>query len=137
VEKSCLTRQQLDRIDRDMSELRELTYRQVELVEKGKLKGQIVERSLKLLGVVERPYGELSNASTKDKSLRSLAKANRLASPASARNHVCDASVQRKIKGGKQDRIAECDKHQLVIHGLLPENLIRSARPLTFIPLRN
>jgi hypothetical protein len=49
AEKSRLTRQRLDRIDRHMAELRELTYRQVELVEKGKLKGQIVDRALKLL----------------------------------------------------------------------------------------
>ena len=49
AEKSCLTRQQLDRIDCHMAELRELTYRQVELVEKGKLKGQVVDRALKLL----------------------------------------------------------------------------------------
>jgi hypothetical protein len=49
AEKSRLTRQQLDRIDRHIAELRELTYRQVELVEKGKLKGQIVDRALKLL----------------------------------------------------------------------------------------
>ena len=39
AEKSHLTRQQLDRIDSHMAELRELTYGQVELVEKGKLKG--------------------------------------------------------------------------------------------------
>src|SRR5262249_48397504 len=37
----------LDRIDGHMAELRELTYRQVELVEKGNLKGQIVERAVK------------------------------------------------------------------------------------------
>ena len=36
AEKSLVTRQQLDRIDCHMAELRELTYRQVELVEKGK-----------------------------------------------------------------------------------------------------
>src|SRR5215469_11268743 len=40
AEKSRLTHQQLDRIDYDMAELRELTYRQVELVENGNLKGQ-------------------------------------------------------------------------------------------------
>ena len=49
AEKSRLTRQQLDRIDGHMAELKELTYKQVELVEKGKLKGQIVDRALKLL----------------------------------------------------------------------------------------
>src|SRR6516164_2910028 len=52
VEKSCLTRQQLDRIDCHMTELRELTYRQVELVEKDKLKGQLVERAAKLLALL-------------------------------------------------------------------------------------
>jgi hypothetical protein len=35
AEKSRLTHQQLDRIDCHMAELRELSYRQVELVEKG------------------------------------------------------------------------------------------------------
>jgi len=49
AEKSRLTHQQLDRIDGHMAELRELTYRQVELVEKGKLKGQLVERAANLL----------------------------------------------------------------------------------------
>jgi len=52
AEKSRLTRQQLDRIDGHMAELRELTYRQVELVEKGNLKGQIVERAVKLLATL-------------------------------------------------------------------------------------
>src|SRR5215472_377578 len=52
AEKSHLTRQQLDRIDGHMAELRELTYRQVELVEKGNLKGQIVERAVKLLALL-------------------------------------------------------------------------------------
>jgi hypothetical protein len=47
-----LTSQQLDRIDGHMAELRELTYRQVELVEKGNLKGQIVERAAKLLALL-------------------------------------------------------------------------------------
>jgi hypothetical protein len=49
ADKSRLTCQRLDRIDGHMAELRELTYRQVELVEKGNLKGQIVERAVKLL----------------------------------------------------------------------------------------
>ena len=49
AEKSRLTCQRLDRIDCRMAELRELTYRQVELVEKGNLKGQMVERAVKLL----------------------------------------------------------------------------------------
>jgi hypothetical protein len=52
AEKSLVTRQQLDRIDCHMAELRELTYRQVELVEKGKLKGQFVERAAKLLALL-------------------------------------------------------------------------------------
>ena len=52
AEKSRLTHQQLDRIDCHMTELRELTYRQVELVEKGNLKGQIVERAAKLLALL-------------------------------------------------------------------------------------
>ena len=52
AEKSRLTRQQLDRIDCHMAELRELTDRQVELVEKGNLKGQIVERAVKLLALL-------------------------------------------------------------------------------------
>ncbi len=52
AEKSRLTRQQLDRIDGHMAELRELTYRQVELVEKGKLKGRVVERAAKLLALL-------------------------------------------------------------------------------------
>ena len=49
ADKSRLTCQQLDRIDGHMAELREPTYKQVELVEKGNLKGQIVERAVKLL----------------------------------------------------------------------------------------
>jgi hypothetical protein len=52
AEKSRLTRQQLDRIDCHMTELRKLTYRQVELVEKGNFKGQIVERAVKLLATL-------------------------------------------------------------------------------------
>jgi hypothetical protein len=52
AEKSLVTRQQLDRIDCHMAELRELTYRQVELVEKGKLQGQFVERAAKLLALL-------------------------------------------------------------------------------------
>jgi hypothetical protein len=52
AEKSRLTHQQLDRIDGHMAELRELTYRQVELVEKGKLKGQLVERAANLLALL-------------------------------------------------------------------------------------
>jgi hypothetical protein len=52
AEKSRLTSQQLDRIDCHMTELRELTYRQVELVEKGNLKGRMVERAAKLLALL-------------------------------------------------------------------------------------
>src|SRR5262249_17007913 len=52
AEKSRQTRQQLDRIDCHMAELRELTYRQVELVERGNLKGQIVERAVNLLALL-------------------------------------------------------------------------------------
>ena len=42
----------MDRIDRHMAELGELTYRQVEIVEKCNLKGQIVERAVKLLALL-------------------------------------------------------------------------------------
>ena len=49
AEKSCPTRQELDRIDCHMAALRQLIYRQVELVEKDKLKGHNVKRALKLL----------------------------------------------------------------------------------------
>ena len=52
AEKSRLTHQQLGRIDCHMAQLRELAYRQVELVEKGKLKGQITERPVKLLALL-------------------------------------------------------------------------------------
>ena len=52
AEKSRLTCQRLDRIDGHMAELREPTYKQVELVEKGNLKGQIVERAVKLLALL-------------------------------------------------------------------------------------
>jgi hypothetical protein len=52
AEKSPLTRQQLDTIDCRMAELRELTYTQVELVEKGNLKGRMVERAAKLLALL-------------------------------------------------------------------------------------
>ena len=52
AEKSRLTCQRLDRIDGHMAELRQLTYRQVELVKKGNSKGQIVERAVKLLALL-------------------------------------------------------------------------------------
>ena len=48
AEKSCLTRQQLDRIDRHMVAVRKLIYRQLELVEKG----HNAERALKLLATL-------------------------------------------------------------------------------------
>ena len=52
AEKALLTRRQLDGIDGHIAELRELAYRQVELVETGKSKGPIVERAAKLLAVL-------------------------------------------------------------------------------------
>ena len=52
AEKSCVTHKQLDRIDCHMAELRELTYKQVALVENGRSKGQFVERAAKLLGLL-------------------------------------------------------------------------------------
>jgi hypothetical protein len=52
AEKSCLTRQRLDTIDRDMAALRKLIYRQVELVEKEKLKGHKTAQTLKLLATM-------------------------------------------------------------------------------------
>jgi hypothetical protein len=52
AEKSRLTSRQLDRIDCHMAELRELTYRQVQLVEKGNSKGRMVERAAKLLALL-------------------------------------------------------------------------------------
>jgi hypothetical protein len=52
AEKSRVTCQQLDRIDCHMAELGELTYRQVELVEKGNLQGRMVERAAKLLALL-------------------------------------------------------------------------------------
>jgi hypothetical protein len=52
AEKSCATRQQLDRIDRHMAALRQLIYRQVELVEKAKLTTQDAERVQNLLATL-------------------------------------------------------------------------------------
>jgi hypothetical protein len=52
AEKSRVTHQQLDRIDCHMAVLRELAYRQLELVEKGKSKGRVVERAAKLLATL-------------------------------------------------------------------------------------
>jgi hypothetical protein len=52
AEKSCLTRQRSDRIDRHMVALRKLIYRQLELVEKDKSKGHNATRALKLLATM-------------------------------------------------------------------------------------
>jgi hypothetical protein len=49
AEKTCATRQRLDRIDRHMAALRQLIYKQLELVETDKLKGHSPEHALKLL----------------------------------------------------------------------------------------
>ena len=50
AEKPCPTRQELDRIDGHMAALRELIYKQVELVEKSK--GHSAEQALKLLATM-------------------------------------------------------------------------------------
>jgi hypothetical protein len=52
AEKSGPTGQQLDRIDRHMAALRQLIYRQLELVETDKPKGHNAERGLKLLSTL-------------------------------------------------------------------------------------
>jgi hypothetical protein len=52
AEKSCLTRQRLDRIDRHMAALRQIIYRQLELVETDRSKGHGVEQALKLLATL-------------------------------------------------------------------------------------
>ncbi len=52
AEKSCLTRQRLYRIDCHMAALRKLIYRQVELIEKDKLKSHNAARTLKLLATM-------------------------------------------------------------------------------------
>jgi len=70
AEKSCQTRQQLDKIDRHMAELRGLTYRQVELIENGKLKGRIVERAAKLLALLNNL---MANCQTLRRRISSLA----------------------------------------------------------------
>jgi hypothetical protein len=49
AEKTCATRQRLDRIDRHMAALRQLIYKQLELVETDKSKGHSPEQALKLL----------------------------------------------------------------------------------------
>ena len=52
AEKPYLTRQQLDTIDRHIAELRQLIYRQVQLVEKYKLKSRDAERVQNLLAML-------------------------------------------------------------------------------------
>jgi hypothetical protein len=52
AEKPCLTRQQLDAIDRHIAELRQLIYRQVKLVEKNRLKSHDAERVQYLLATL-------------------------------------------------------------------------------------
>jgi hypothetical protein len=52
AEKSCVTRQRLDTIDRHIAALRQLIYRQVELVEKSKLKSYDAERVQNLLATM-------------------------------------------------------------------------------------
>jgi hypothetical protein len=52
AEKSCLTRQRLDSIDRHMAALRQIIYRQLELVETDRSKGHSVEQALKLLATL-------------------------------------------------------------------------------------
>jgi hypothetical protein len=64
-------REQSDRIDRHMAELEELTYRQVELVEIGKLKGQLIERPVKLLALLNNL---MSNYQTLRRRISPLAK---------------------------------------------------------------
>jgi hypothetical protein len=49
AEKSCLTRKRLDGIDRHMAALRQLMYRQLELVETDRSKGHSAEQALRLL----------------------------------------------------------------------------------------
>src|SRR5262249_38052582 len=52
AEKSCLTRQRLDSIDRHMASVRQIIYRQLELVETDRSKGHSVEQALKLLATL-------------------------------------------------------------------------------------
>jgi hypothetical protein len=52
AEKPCLTREQLDTIDRHIAEFRQLIYRQVEWVEKEKFKSRDVERIQNLLAAL-------------------------------------------------------------------------------------
>jgi hypothetical protein len=52
AEKSCLARQQLDTRERHLAELRQLIYRQVQLLEKDKLKIPDAERVQDLLAML-------------------------------------------------------------------------------------
>ena len=52
AEKPCLTHQQLDTRERHLAELRQLIYRQVQLVEKDKLKIHDTERVQGLLAIL-------------------------------------------------------------------------------------
>jgi hypothetical protein len=52
AEKPCVTRQQLDTVDRHIAELRQLIYKQVQLVEKDKLKSHDAERVQNLLAML-------------------------------------------------------------------------------------
>jgi hypothetical protein len=52
AEKPCVTRRQLDTIDRHIAELRQLIYKQVQLVEKDKLKSRDAERVQNLLAML-------------------------------------------------------------------------------------
>ena len=52
AEKPYLTRQQLDTIDRHIAELRQLIYRQVQLVEKDRSKSHDAERVQNLLAML-------------------------------------------------------------------------------------
>ena len=52
AEKPYLTRRQLDKIDRHIAELRQLIYRQVQLVEKDKLESHDAERVQNLLATL-------------------------------------------------------------------------------------
>jgi hypothetical protein len=52
AEKPCVTRRQLVTIDRHIAELRQLIYKQVQLVEKDKLKSRDAERVQNLLAML-------------------------------------------------------------------------------------
>jgi hypothetical protein len=59
AEKSSPTHQQLDRIDRHMSALRQLIYKQLELVEKEKLKPERVQNLLATMNDLMANYQTL------------------------------------------------------------------------------